>query len=62
MDKLYVVSYVEDFDSYEVSYHLTKKGAYRWIMRQQYENWLRCRYVSGYDELFYSVRETELRE
>lgn len=62
--KLYIVSlsYVEDYESFEVSYHLTKKGAYRWIIRQQYENWLRCRYVYGYDELFYSIREGKLLE
>lgn len=62
MDKVYVVMYVEDYDSYEVSYHKTKKGAYREIMRRQYVNWKLCRYVSEYDVLYFTVYEKELKE
>ncbi len=61
-DKLYVVSYVEDYDGYECSYHKTRKGALKYIMQRQYEHWDLCRYVGGYDELFFSIREKELSE
>lgn len=61
-DKLYVVSYVEDYDTYECSYHRTRKGALKYIMQRQYEHWELCRYVSGYNELFFSIREKELSE
>lgn len=61
-DKLYVVSYVEPYDVYECSYHKTRKGALKYIMKRNYEHWELCRYVSGYDELFFSIREKELSE
>lgn len=60
--KVYIVTFVEDYDSYEVSYHLTRKGALKEIMRRQYENWTLCRYVSWYDELFFCVTERDLHQ
>lgn len=60
--KVYIVNWIEDYESFEVSYHLTRKGALREIMRRQYEHWALCRYVSGYDEHFYSVSERDLNE
>lgn len=60
--KVYIVTFVEDYDSYEVSYHITRKGALKEIMRRKYENWTLCRYVSGYDELFFCVTERDLHQ
>lgn len=60
MTKVYIVTYVEDYDSYDVSYHKTRKGALRYIMARQYENWELCRYVSEYDQLFFVVKEQEV--
>lgn len=60
--KIYIVNWVEDYDSFEVSYHLTRKGALREIMRRQYENWQICRYVNGFDELFFHVSVRDLKE
>ena len=62
MSKVYIVVFVEDYDSFEVSYHKTKKGAYREIMRRQYENWTLCRYVNEYDMLYFTVYEKDLKE
>lgn len=62
MSKVYIIVLVEDYDSYEVSYHKTKKGAYREIIRRQYENWSICRYVSEYEMLYYTIHERELME
>lgn len=64
MSKLYIVCYNCDYDTYEVSYHKSKKGAYKYIMKRQYDNWMLCRYVApgSYDELFFNVIERELME
>ena len=45
--KLYVVNTVscDGYDSWESSYHLTRKGALKMIMQRQYDNWELCRYV-----------------
>lgn len=62
MSKVYIVVYAEDYDSHEVSYHKTKKGAYRYIIQRQYENWSLCRYVYEYDRLYFTVYEKDLME
>lgn len=62
--KLYIVNYISDYDSYEVSYHKTKVGAYKYIMKRQYDNWKLLGYVQpgSYDELYFTVTEKELKE
>lgn len=62
MTKVYIVTYVGDYDSYDVSYHKTRKGAFKYIMHRQYENWTLCRYVNSYDQLFFVVTEQEVME
>ena len=65
--KLYVVNTVscDGYDSWESSYHLTRKGALKFIMKSQYRNWELCRYVqpnNSYDELRMYITEKELFE
>ena len=44
--KLYVVNTVscDGYDSWESSYHLTRKGALKFIIDSQYRNWELCPY------------------
>lgn len=64
--KLYIVTMIDPcgYDSWDVSYHLTKKGAYRAIIDRNYLNWEQCRYIhsGGYDELQMYIREGILQE
>ena len=64
--KLYVVNTVsyDGYDSWESSYHLTRKGALKMIMKTQYTNWEMCRYVQpdSYEELRMYITEKELLE
>ena len=64
--KLYIVNTVscDGYDSWESSYHLTRKGALKYIMDSQYNNWEECRYVQpgSYDELRMYITEKELFE
>lgn len=64
--KLYVVTSFDHsgYDTWDVSYHLTRKGALKFIMDSQYRNWELCRYVkpNSYDELMMYIREKELFE
>ena len=64
--KLYIVNTVscDGYDSWESSYHLTRKGALKYIMACQYKNWELCRYVQpdSYDELRMYITERELFE
>jgi hypothetical protein len=64
--KLYIVTMVDPcgYDSWDVSYHLTKKGAYRAIIDRNYLNWEECRYINAgsYDDLHMYVREGVLQE
>ena len=64
--KLYVVNTVscDGYDSWESSYHLTRKGALKMIMQTQYRNWEMCRYVQpdSYEELRMYITEKELLE
>lgn len=64
--KLYVVNTAspDGYDSWESSYHLTRKGALKMIMQRQYHNWELCRYVQSgsYDELRMWISEKELME
>jgi hypothetical protein len=65
--KLYVVNTVscDGYDSWESSYHLTRKGALKMIMQRQYANWEECRYISlgnSYDELRMYITEKEMME
>lgn len=67
MMKLYVVNTVscDGYDSWESSYHLTRKGALKMIMQRQYANWEECRYIppgNSYDELRMYITEKELME
>lgn len=62
MNKVYIVTHVEDYDSYDVSYHKTRKGALKYIIGRQYENWTLCRYVSSYEQLFFVVTDREIKE
>ena len=62
--KLYVVTSVDHggYDSLDVSYHLSRKGALKFIMNSNYYNWMVCRYISpgSYDELTMYITEREL--
>ena len=64
--KLYIVNTVswDGYDSWESSYHLTRKGALKYIMDSQYNNWELCRYVQpgSYDELRMYITEKDLFE
>lgn len=64
VNKLYVVWEHQEYDTHEVSYHKTKKGAYKYIMKRHYDNWELCGYVQpgSYDELWFSVVERCLNE
>ena len=62
MTKVYIVTEVEDYDSHDVSYHKTRKGALKYIIERQYENCQLCRYVSEYDKLFFVVKEQGVKE
>lgn len=62
MSKVYIVTEVDDYDSYDVSYHETRKGALRYIIARQYENWELCRYISGQDQLFFVIKEVGVKE
>lgn len=61
-NKLYIVNQVDDYDSWPCSYHLSRKGALREIMRRNYLNWQQCRYVipGSYDDLHLYISESEL--
>jgi hypothetical protein len=64
--KPYIVNTVscDGYDSWETSYHLTRKGALKMIMQRQYANWELCRYVQpdSYDELRMYITEKEMME
>lgn len=64
--KIYIVVSVDHggYDSWDVSYHKTRKGALLFIMRSNYQNWLDYRYVrpGGYEELTMYIIERELEE
>jgi len=64
--KIYIVYEVDPcgYDSWESSHHLTKKGALKFIMDSQYDDWLRCRYITpgGYDDRSMYITERELRD
>lgn len=62
MSCVYIVSYVETYDVYEVSYHKTKKGAYKWIMSTMYEEWNKYRWLHPDYTPYYVVDEKELKE
>lgn len=48
---VYVVMSTESYDSWDVSYHKTKKGAYKWIMNAMYQRWEYYRYIGGWAEM-----------
>lgn len=62
--KLYVVTAVDPggYDSWDVSYHLTRKGALKYIMDRKYESWEYLRYIkpNSYDDDHYYITEKEL--
>lgn len=62
--KLYVVVIIDPcgYDSWDCSYHLTKKGAHKYIINRNYDNWIRYGYITpgSYDELSMYIREQEL--
>jgi hypothetical protein len=68
--KLYIVMCIDPcgYDSYEVGYHLTKKGAYRAIMGHMYHDWEQHRYIPQdgspyfYTTESYYIREAALEE
>ena len=47
MTKVYIVKSVDPggYDSYDVSYHLTRKGALKFIMSRKYTAWNDLRYT-----------------
>lgn len=64
VDKMYVVTSVDHggYDSWDVSYHKTRKGALRYIINSNYRQWELCRYIASgsYDELYMYITEREL--
>lgn len=66
MSKVYVVTSVDHggYDSWDVSYHLTKRGAMKFIINSHYANWSTYRYVKsgGYEDLHLYFTEYELNE
>lgn len=64
MSKLFIVTLLSDdgYDSWDISYHRTRKGALKYIINRNYQNWLDCRYVNpeSYDNLHMYIREKEL--
>lgn len=62
--KLYVVTEVDygGYDSYDISYHLTRKGALKFVIDRNYNNWQLCRYIrpGTYDDLNLYITEKEL--
>lgn len=63
--KLYIVnSSYDGYDSYEVGYHLTRKGALRHIMARKYHELEMCRYVQpgSYDDGHFWITEGILSE
>lgn len=66
MNKLFIVQLVscDGYDSWEVSYHLTKKGAYKYIMQRKYSLWQNYGYIppDSYEDEYMYIREVELNE
>lgn len=62
MTRVYIVTEVDDYDSYDVSYHKTRKGALRYVMDRQYENWELDRYTREYYQSVFTVKEQEVKE
>lgn len=64
--KIFIVVSVDPcgYDSWDVSYHKTRKGALKFIMNCNYNNWMKCRYViqGGYEEITMYITERELVE
>lgn len=64
--KLFIVTSVDygGYDSYDVSYHLTRKGALKYIMQRKYGTWEACRYIkpNSYDDEYMYISERELHE
>lgn len=64
--KLYIVTAVDHggYDSWDVSYHLTKKGALKYIMQRKYQQWELCRYITpgSYEDDYFYISERELSE
>lgn len=66
MSKLFIVTAVEPggYDSWNVSYHLTRKGALKYIMARRYAVWNDLRYIypGSYDDDYFYISEGELCE
>lgn len=65
MAKLYIVNSCYDgYDSYEVSYHLSRRGALKYIMDRKYNEWEMCRYIQpgSFDDASYWITEGVLEE
>lgn len=64
--KIYIVVSVDPcgYDSWDVSYHKTRKGALRFIMKSKYDYWDRFRYITpgGYEDNHMYINERELFE
>lgn len=64
MAKLFIVRMLSDdgYDVWDVSFHRTRKGALKYIIDRNYQNWLTCRYINpeSYDNLCMYIREEEL--
>lgn len=62
---LYIVNICYDgYDSSEVGYHLTRKGALKEIIARNYHNWELCRYIQpgSWDDLHMWISEGKLEE
>ena len=64
VDKVYIVTSVGDWDSWDIGYYKTRKGALKAIMTIKYDQWMLCRYIpeGGYDDHRYYVKEQTLHD
>lgn len=64
--KIYIVTSVDygGYDSYDISYHLSRKGALKYIMNCKYADWLTYRYIvpGGYEDSCLYISERDLHE
>lgn len=66
MDKVYVVTSVDHsgYESWDISYHRTRKGALKFIMNSKYYDWLNLRYIEAgsFDDSYMYISERELSD
>jgi hypothetical protein len=59
-DKIYVVKESDEWDSWPISNHRTKKGAWKAIIETQYEDWMLARYIPDGHQRYLYIDEQAL--